>query len=991
MPIQVTCANTQCRQVLSCPDESAGQQVNCPKCGTTSAVPARRAAAPPPTTNRLGQYVLTRKLGEGGMGVVYEGIQDSLNRRVAIKVLHQRVLSNPAFVERFQREARAAAALNHPNIITVYDIGQDRGLHYFSMEYVEGESLQKKLRRQGKLDVPEALSIASKVSDALNYAWNRWSIIHRDIKPDNIMVTSDGQVKLADLGLAKSTREETSVTMTGTGIGTPAYMAPEQGRGAKDVDCRADVYSLGITLFHLITGETPFKGDTALAMMMAHTEQALPSPKKLNPALPDNVCHLVERMCAKDPAQRYPTHAELLADLEKVQAGQPIRRAASVAAAGPAQAGPGVARDVAAAGERRTRQPREKPKKSGVFAAAVVILSLGLIGGGAYYIKFGQSSGGNENSAKNPSGTVVMAKSDPGGSPNAVPGDRPATSTGVAATGAKASGGAIAPPPGERVSETAAAEAAKAYREAEKFAEENPKAFQAIVERFRSVRDSSRNTDYEARSRDQIEKWQAKRDAEALSTFQKLKNTVDQLADGGKRAEALDLWEKFPQDLLTSTVANMISEEREKLSRSASPASSTSSRVPEQTPDVPSAQYLDAQVEAFGVMEAALNPLLKNHQYSEIESALEKQAGEPNNGLFQEALEGVKEDVKAVQDFWPVFLKKVEESAGGPEESFGARRGKVVGVRDGKILLEEKGGPIGIDPSEARALQIHEKLKLSMTDSEAAHRYALGVLFLHEGRKDKAKDYFDSLGSDYPGVARQRQWMDLSREAEARKAIRDAMEARVAKNYAQVTKLVPDILQKFSDTQTVSRQKSDLEKLKEEAAGALEAKMGRSEASLDKLESLVKRASKEIEDWRDNMEEKLKRAYAEDMTDSQVYRRYESGYEYYMWDERGDKAENLKVLKQCLESMPSVTKFYDVSWLHNKKLSAKKEIERLEKEIAEAKKKLETGASKLKSLYNKKKSDLKTREGRLQRRIKGGEDLSEEDMLKELRLEDSKD
>lgn len=327
--IELTCSNPQCRQPLTLPDEMAGQSLQCSRCGALTPAPPRKSAGPltassTTTTKRLGQYTLVRKLGEGGMGTVYEAIQASLDRRVALKVLSQRLMKSKLYLERFQREARAAAVLNHPNIVMVYEIGQDQGYHFFTMEYVDGETLQRRLKREGKIPVSEALSILSNVVEALDYAWTHGNIIHRDIKPDNIMLTREGHVKLADMGLAKSTKEDVSLTMDGVGIGTPAYMSPEQGRGAKSVDCRADIYSVGITLFHTITGQRPFSGDTPLAVMMAHAEQPLPDPRKINPDVPESVCELLERMCAKDPAGRYQTPADLLADLEVLMGGSPL-------------------------------------------------------------------------------------------------------------------------------------------------------------------------------------------------------------------------------------------------------------------------------------------------------------------------------------------------------------------------------------------------------------------------------------------------------------------------------------------------------------------------------------------------------------------------------------------------------------------------------------------------------------------------------------------
>ena len=278
-------------------------------------------AGPPPSGaglevgDQLGNYTLVRKISEGGMGIVYEARQGGLDRTVALKVLSKNLANDSSFLARLKKEARTAAALDHPNLVEVYEIGADRGYVFFSMQYVDGESLGDRLRREGKVSVSEALTIVGQVAQALDCAWSEGGIIHRDIKPANILLAHRGQVKLADLGLAKSVSTDLGLTDTGTSMGTPYYMAPEQGRGAKTVDCRADIYSLGVTLFHAITGQLPFQGDTPLAVMMAHAEQPLPDPLSLDPEIPAGVCQLIRKMCAKDPEDRFRTPGQFIAAL----------------------------------------------------------------------------------------------------------------------------------------------------------------------------------------------------------------------------------------------------------------------------------------------------------------------------------------------------------------------------------------------------------------------------------------------------------------------------------------------------------------------------------------------------------------------------------------------------------------------------------------------------------------------------------------------------
>ena len=314
MAIQFRCI---CGQTLQCSDELAGKTTQCSACGARVQVPA----TPQKQAQMLGDFRLVRKIGQGGMGAVYEAIQVKLDRRVALKVLPKKFTDDPVYLERFQREAKSAAALNHPNIIQVYDIAEEKGHHFFAMEFVDGESVQDLLKQEGKLPVEQALSIIEGVANGLRAA-HRQGIIHRDIKPDNIMLTQGGEVKLADLGLAKKTDDDGSVTQTGAGMGTPYYMAPEQAEDARSVDHRADIYSLGITLFHLVTGEPPFTGDSSYSIILAHAMKPMPSGADLGVPLPENVEALIQKMCAKKPDERYQDYGSLLEDLEKTKSGK---------------------------------------------------------------------------------------------------------------------------------------------------------------------------------------------------------------------------------------------------------------------------------------------------------------------------------------------------------------------------------------------------------------------------------------------------------------------------------------------------------------------------------------------------------------------------------------------------------------------------------------------------------------------------------------------
>ncbi len=285
---------------------------------------SRRAlAAQQGGIKQLGPYKILKKLGEGGMGAVYLAQDTGANRQVALKVLPKKHSSDQSFLSRFRREARATGSLNHANIVAAYTTGEDMGVHYFAMEFCDGEPLDAKVKRETMLAWDVAVNITTQVARGLKHAHDS-GLIHRDIKPANILLTKDGVAKILDLGLSKNIgdAELSFNTQTGVALGTPHYISPEQARGDKVIDGRTDIYSLGATLYQLLTGQTPFQGSTAAMIMMKHITGTLPNPQDLNPDVPDGVVLVIQRMMAKEPSDRYRDCDALLRDLELVSAGK---------------------------------------------------------------------------------------------------------------------------------------------------------------------------------------------------------------------------------------------------------------------------------------------------------------------------------------------------------------------------------------------------------------------------------------------------------------------------------------------------------------------------------------------------------------------------------------------------------------------------------------------------------------------------------------------
>ncbi len=271
-----------------------------------------------------GRYRVLRKLGGGGMADVYLCEDLTLGRRVALKVLLQRLLDDPTFIERFRREAQAAAGLNHANVVSIYDWGEIDHTYYIVMEYVEGETLKDHIRRYGRLDGGEAVRIVTQLLAGVQLA-HRSGIVHRDIKPQNVMIDPDGNVKVMDFGIARA--GESGMTQVGSILGTAQYLAPEQAQG-RPVDARSDLYSVGIVLYEMLTGAVPFQGDTAVTVALKHVNEMASEPARLVPGIPQELNQIVLKAIAKDPAQRYQSAEQFARDLRASQVGGPLAAAA---------------------------------------------------------------------------------------------------------------------------------------------------------------------------------------------------------------------------------------------------------------------------------------------------------------------------------------------------------------------------------------------------------------------------------------------------------------------------------------------------------------------------------------------------------------------------------------------------------------------------------------------------------------------------------------
>lgn len=341
---------------------------------------------------KFGPYEITAKIGEGGMAVVYKGYQQSLNRYVAIKVLRSELAQDKEFVERFRREALSVADLSHPNILHVYDAGFSDGVYYIVMAFVDGGSLKDMVMR-GPLDMDYAISIVAQVADALHHA-HQHGLVHRDVKPNNILMSRDGRPLLTDFGIAKAVHESTGLTRTGTSIGTPEYMAPEQIQGQK-VDGRTDIYALGIVLYEMLTGWTPFSTTTPVATLYKQVNEPPPPLRQANINIPSWLENVALKALEKSPQDRFQQASDFAEALRQRRAPERVATPAPTAVS------------------RTPARAEPAPKRKGVLVPAliggIVLLVLALVAIVAALLLGGESGPAPEHTRVVPRATEAPA------------------------------------------------------------------------------------------------------------------------------------------------------------------------------------------------------------------------------------------------------------------------------------------------------------------------------------------------------------------------------------------------------------------------------------------------------------------------------------------------------------------------------------------------------------------------------------------------------
>lgn len=310
MKSNITCPNCK-KQIQSDDDSHLGGLFTCPECDETSIISAISIKE----GDTIGGFKLEKQIGEGGMGTVW--LAKYKDKKSAIKILHPYISQNEDYIKRFLKESKLTAKLEHPNIVKTYATGQDNNYYYLALSFIDGKSLNEYLEISKTISEKEGLKIVKDIAKALKYSWNNFKIVHRDIKPDNIMIDNEGNGILMDMGISKSLKEKTMLTMTGVVVGTPSYISPEQASADKGLDFRADIYSLGGTLYHAVTGELPFKANNTMALLALHKTEEIEPPILRNPQLSQSCSNLILNMMVKNPKHRYDIWDKLIKDIDK--------------------------------------------------------------------------------------------------------------------------------------------------------------------------------------------------------------------------------------------------------------------------------------------------------------------------------------------------------------------------------------------------------------------------------------------------------------------------------------------------------------------------------------------------------------------------------------------------------------------------------------------------------------------------------------------------
>lgn len=647
---------------------------------------------------QISGFEIIEKLGAGGMAAVWKARQVSLDRIVAIKIMHNQQASDPGDIQRFQSEAQAAAKLKHPGIVQVYDANVENGMYFFVMEYVAGYTVGDWVRRKGPLSEKDVLLVADCVADALEYAWNSAKIIHCDIKPDNVMIDADGTVKVADLGLARTMNAMTiSDELTDEILGTPSYISPEQATGVMDLDFRADIYSLGAMMYHLITGKIMFAGETDDRVLELQVSGTVEDPLDINPHITKGMCSVIEKMLAKKREDRYSSWEAVRADLAKVKrktpfVGAPLPDGASSVRRGRKRSSAGLS----------TKHPPVGQRSSGpgrvviwAVAAAVVIISC-----------------------------IVVAVSKKSGGPRyqTYPNDP------------SVKGGQEQPH-----SESAEQRSLKLYEAAKAWAEQNPDKHEQIAAKYNEAVSAAPGSRPAMLAMDELRKLNGLKNAAVEKVLTDLKEKADKLAAEKKYAEAADVFNSYSGPYSRET-----SGKRMVLGGEMSAKQKQLDEALKKEKEDEQKQKEEAEARFNETMDQLVSTIISNGAAA-AEASLANFIKDPKMASRMDELEGLRK----VLNLAATMDRRIMESFKKGDTidvdlPVGRKKYLVTGVRDGKVTVREvtEGGGNVERPLEIKDVSLVERLKRMGAETAPDVALSQGLLALQQKSYGAAKKYF---------------------------------------------------------------------------------------------------------------------------------------------------------------------------------------------------------------------------------------------------------
>lgn len=750
-------------------------------------------------------FEILGKLGEGGMATVWKARQVSLDRIVAIKLLSQRISSDPEDLQMFRREAQAAAKLKHPGIVQVYDASFSQGKYYFVMEYVAGYTVGEWIRRKRVVPEKEALLVVECVADALRYAWQKERMVHCDVKPDNVMIDSDGTVKVTDLGLARTLRAMGASDASEDEImGTPAYISPEQARGEPDVDCRADIYSLGAMLYHLLTGKLLFEGRSEEETMDEQIAGQADDALDLNPRLSRAVCCLMEKMLAKDREARQADWDQVLADVARVKRRQnPLGLLPPEAVSTLKR---GRRRQRADTALRRIARTDERSVSFGVRAVAVI----GLVLAAVFLFYLFSLSGGGEGSA---AGRAAAAGVDPS----------------LSALRAE-------------------------LEQAEQWWVDNPEAYSQALGRLQRVAARAQGTALEGQVRGRIREIELARHDACDAVMRELKETAYPVVADGNLEAAIKLYEAYSGRLTAETRDRRMHAAREL--RTVLERRRAQAGQPEAAGDEEAQALTDAERTAElrrrwqTTLDLTASTLLSRGAREALNALDEARAG--NWGELDAELDALRHLLAGAVQVNERILNSFRDSIGreiSVDLVAGRRTLVVEGVdahRVSGVQIVRSGG------GEARIalefgvndLAVRERLSRMGGDSDPELLLVRGLLAYDAGALDRAEEFFEQVPGAFAGrlCNRVRESRRDAAEQEARnvlgrllavagvevggydreawlQAVREQEESPA--DAARLLPLVESYRRRFADTRTLAEAEPILERLAGSVAGGI--------------------------------------------------------------------------------------------------------------------------------------------------------------------------